>query len=300
MDIKWIEDFLSLAQTRSFSRSAEDRSVTQPALSRRIQALEAWVGTELVDRSTYPLHLTSAGKLFRDHAEEFLRALLDTRALLRGQQKSAGHVLQFTAAHTLSLNFLPPWLKRVQQHYPEISARVLATNVHDAVLALVEGGCDLMLCYHHPALPILLDADRYAYRSLGTERILPVSTPARDGRPRYALPGSKAEPVPYLAYTEGTFLGRTVTLLRNEAGQAHHLRPSHESDMAELLKKMALEGDGLAWLPESAIHQELADGRLVRAGAALWSMSVDIRLYRTMDNHKPALDRLWSLLPGIA
>jgi DNA-binding transcriptional LysR family regulator len=51
MDTKWLEDFVSLAETRSFSRSAQLRHVTQPAFSRRIQALEAWAGIDLVDRS---------------------------------------------------------------------------------------------------------------------------------------------------------------------------------------------------------------------------------------------------------
>jgi LysR family transcriptional regulator, hypochlorite-specific transcription factor HypT len=54
MDTKWLEDFVSLAATRSFSRSAQLRHVTQPAFSRRIQALEAWAGVDLVDRSIYP------------------------------------------------------------------------------------------------------------------------------------------------------------------------------------------------------------------------------------------------------
>ena len=58
MDTKWLEDFVSLAQTRSFSRSAQLRHVTQPAFSRRIQALEAWAGVDLVDRSIYPTRLT--------------------------------------------------------------------------------------------------------------------------------------------------------------------------------------------------------------------------------------------------
>ena len=61
MDTKWLEDFVSLAETRSFSRSAQSRHVTQPAFSRRIQALEAWAGADLVDRSIYPTRLTAAG-----------------------------------------------------------------------------------------------------------------------------------------------------------------------------------------------------------------------------------------------
>ena len=44
METKWLEDFVSLAETHSFSRSAQLRHVTQPAFSRRIQALEAWAG----------------------------------------------------------------------------------------------------------------------------------------------------------------------------------------------------------------------------------------------------------------
>jgi len=70
MELKWLEDFVSLARTGSFSRSAEERHVTQSAFSRRIQALEIWLGVSLIDRSTYPTTLTAAGRAFRETAEE--------------------------------------------------------------------------------------------------------------------------------------------------------------------------------------------------------------------------------------
>lgn len=57
MDLKHLEDFVSLCDTRSFSRSAAARNVTQSAFSRRIQALETWLGAALIDRSTYPTSL---------------------------------------------------------------------------------------------------------------------------------------------------------------------------------------------------------------------------------------------------
>ena len=72
METKWLEDFVSLAETRSFSRSAQLRHVTQPAFSRRIQALEAWAGIDLVDRSSYPTRLTPAGETFHAQALEIL------------------------------------------------------------------------------------------------------------------------------------------------------------------------------------------------------------------------------------
>ncbi len=59
METKWLEDFLSLARTMNFSRSADERFITQPAFSRRIKELEVWSGTPLVDRDAYSVCLVN-------------------------------------------------------------------------------------------------------------------------------------------------------------------------------------------------------------------------------------------------
>lgn len=292
MDIKWLEDFLSLAQTRNFSRSAQERNVTQSALSRRIRSLEAWVGADLVDRSVYPLVLTPAGKLFSSSASEAMRLLNDTRALLRVEHKDE-NMLGISAGHTLSLNFLPRWLKTIEARFGQLRTRVSPANVHDSVLSLVEGNCDLLLCYHHSDLPIELDPARFEYIDLGSERVQPVSVPGRSGFAAFPLPGSRATPTPQLAYTAGSFFARVVDRIVARVDQPCFLTNSYESDLAELLKTMALSGLGLAWLPESCIQRELAEGKLVPAGGEQWSMTLEIRLFRAIDNRKPALVRLW-------
>jgi DNA-binding transcriptional LysR family regulator len=293
MDIKWLDDFLSLAQTRNFSRSADERNVTQSALSRRIRSLEAWVGAELVDRSSYPLRLTPAGKLFATSATQAMRLLEDSRALLRVEGKD-DNLLSISAGHTLSLNFLPNWLDSVQARHGRLRTRILPTNVHDSVLSLVEGNCDLLLCYYHPSLPIDLDPARFEYRNLGGEVVMPVSIPKRNGAPAFALPGTKMNPVPQLSYTPGSFFARVVELIGARITQPCVLLKTYETDMAELLKTMALAGHGLAWLPESCIARELAEGRLVSAGSEQWSMKMEIRLFRAIGNTKPTLQTLWN------
>ena len=105
MDTKWLEDFVSLAGTRSFSRSAQLRHVTQPAFSRRIQALEAWAGVDLVDRSIFPTRLTPAGETFLAQAQEMLAALQATRNLMRTHQTSGGDMVDFALPHTLAFSF---------------------------------------------------------------------------------------------------------------------------------------------------------------------------------------------------
>ena len=87
MELKWLEDSLSLARTGNFSRSAEERHVTQSAFSRRIQALEAWLGVPVIDRSTYPTALTQAGRAFRETAEEAVRTLYASRADLQASTR---------------------------------------------------------------------------------------------------------------------------------------------------------------------------------------------------------------------
>ncbi|TKC91836.1 LysR family transcriptional regulator [Trinickia terrae] len=298
MEIKWIEDFLALAQHMSFSRAAEARSVTQSGFSRRIKSLEEWIGAELIDRSAYPPPLTSAGKLLRENAEEILRLVYDTRSMIRNQQRTPGIALQIAAGHTISLNFLPPWLSSLNERCGEISARVVALDVHEAIQMIVSGNCDLLLAYHHPELPLRLDPHRFAHVTIGRDVLAPLAAPRSRGEAAHALPGTKARPVPLLAYSEDSFFGRCLGLVKKR-GPAHAwLHPVYEADMAELLKKMALQGHGAAWLPKSAVTRELADGSLVEAGGAAWSLPLEIRLYRDLSNENAALERVWNVVAG--
>src|SRR5947209_3446568 len=114
MDIKWLQDFVSLARTRSFSRSSVERHVTQSAFSRRIRALETWVGVALVDRSSYPTSLTPAGRQFRETAEEALRQLDGARASLQADARPRDETVAIAALHSLALAFFPEWLRRVE------------------------------------------------------------------------------------------------------------------------------------------------------------------------------------------
>src|SRR5438309_1996963 len=117
VETKWLEDFVSLAETRSFSRSAQLRHVTQPAFSRRIQSLEAWAGIDLVDRSSYPTRLTPAGETLYAQSLEVLQALQSTRAMLRGHSAAAHDVLDIAVPHTLAFTFFPHWISTLREQF---------------------------------------------------------------------------------------------------------------------------------------------------------------------------------------
>jgi LysR family transcriptional regulator, hypochlorite-specific transcription factor HypT len=309
MELKWLEDFVSLAETRSFSRSAELRHVTQPAFSRRIQALEAWLGTELIDRSVYPTRLTSAGQVFYEQALTMLSQFREARTVLRGTAGAPAATIEFAVPHTLSLTYFPHWLQRIEAQMGQVHARLRALNVHDAVLSLVEGGCDLVMGYHHPSHPVALDPARYDMLTLGTEPISPFSAPSRPGRARYTLPGTPDTPVPYLSYTPNAYLGRMTEVIIANAPARLFLNRVYETDMAEGLKAMALAGHGVAFLPHSAVEDAVASGKLIRldrtargAGANSFTLTMEIRLYRdklAADSDEPRqklVRRLWDVV----
>ena len=303
METKWLEDFVSLAETRSFSRSAQLRHVTQPAFSRRIQALEAWAGTDLVDRSSYPTRLTPAGKTLYDQAREMLQGLHNTRAMLRAHTSSGKDVVAFAVPHTLAFTFFPAWVSELHAQFGPFKSRLIALNVHDAVMRLVEGGCDLLIAYHHPSQPIQLDAERYEMVSLGQEALAPYAKPDAQGQPLYRLPGAAQTPLPYLGYAAGAYLGHLTDLILKQSGIPIHLDRVYETDMAEGLKAMALEGHGVAFLPHSAVKKELRSRKLVSAvppGVDSLQMVMDVRVYREKPSRKePAkslVQSLWDYL----
>ncbi len=307
METKWLEDFVSLAETRSFSRSAQLRHVTQPAFSRRIQALETWAGTDLVDRSSYPTRLTPAGETLYTQSLEMLQALQSTRAMLRGHSAAGQDVIEFAVPHTLAFTFFPAWVSSLREEFGPIKSRLIALNVHDAVMRLVEGGCDLLIAYHHASQPSQLDADRYEMVALGQELLSPYCKPDPDGEPMFKLPGRAAQPLPYLGYGPGAYLGHMTDLILKQSATAIHLDRVYETDMAEGLKVMALEGHGVAFLPYSAVKKELRSRRLVSAagpGMQGLAMTMEVRAYREKPLGKEApkgtAQALWAYLaaPG--
>lgn len=303
MDIKWLEDFVSVAETRNFRRSAQLRHVTQPAFSRRIQALEAWAGSDLLDRSSNPARLTPAGETLYVQALEVLNSLQSTRALLRGHSMTRRTSIDFAVSHSLAFNFFPRWISSFRSKLGPVQTRIFALNALDATTRLVEGNCDILIAFFHAAHPLQLDADRYETVVLGEEIISPWCRPLPDGTPMHALPGQPGRPLPYLGYASGVYLGVLVDHLIQQSPVPLHLDRTYEMDMAEGLKAMALEGHGIAFLPEGAVRNEVAAGKLVSAApAGAQGMSIAAKILAVRGRPAPTAQQdggaalLWSQL----
>ncbi|WP_323008978.1 LysR family transcriptional regulator [Paracoccus sp. (in: a-proteobacteria)] len=284
MDFKWLEDFLVLAETHSFSRSAELRGVTQSAFSRRIRALEEWLGTDLLSRESYPVTLTPEGVLFRETAEEAVRMINARRAEFRDHDRAHGGEISFVALHSLTVTFLPGWLMRLKAAAGQMTSRVKPENFDRCIEALTEGGYDFFLTYAHPQVNIPLDPAVFPHLVVGHDRLVAV---ARPGFPKEW----HSEGMPMLKYSRGSFLNAMARIALAQPGAPRvYVAHTDEASMAEAMKSMAVAGHGMVWLPRRLVEAEIGAGRLEVVAPEL---PMEIRLYRNAARGRGITGRVW-------
>lgn len=294
MEIKWILDFLSLVDTQNFSRSADLRATTQPAFSRRIKALEEWMGATLFDRSNQPIELTPAGKKFRPVAEEVLRRLLQSREEIQQLGRHSESTISFAATHSLSLVFFPRWIREIETDTGILRTRLESKRITSCMQSLLRGEVQFMLSPTHASIDVELPKDRFRSVAVGVDRLIPVSAPDETGAPLHALPGSAQHPIDYLAYVGSAASGLAVEFLLRHHDRRPFLNQVFDSHLAGVLKTMALQGRGVAWLPESEIVSELERETLVEAGDESYFIPSEIRLFRSVDPLPVEAEEIWN------
>lgn len=303
LDFEWLEDFMALAESGNFSRAAEARAIAQPAFSRHIRGLEEWVGVDLFDRSAHPAALTAAGQRFLPLLEGVLGDLEAARIKACAAHDQEESTLRFAATHSLSLTFFPRWLTGIESRLHIGALQTMSDSSRSCEFLMFQRRVQFVLCHGHKDVPGRLDEQEYPMLRLGSEVLLPVSVPHPDGTRGKALHAiGNAPPVPMLAYSQDSGLGRIMRAqLRPNMARAG--RRNTESELQEvftahhavLLKTMALEGRGIAWLPLSLIEAELASGALVGAGTQTLNIPVEIRMYRQRAVMSDKAEALWEL-----
>lgn len=301
MELKWLEDFVTLADTGSFSRAADLRHITQSAFSRRIKQLEVWLGTTLINRATIPAELTPAGMDFLPVARDSIRALYAAREELLPVSEPG--MARFSALHTLTVTFFPVWRERLQAIVPDLTTSLLPDKggIEANLSTLIDGESDFFLTYAHPDVPFHLDHRQFEYLTIGTDRLVVVAAPVvrLSAQERVAGAGlldrgiRQRSLLPYLSYGHSSFFG--VALTRLFANRPPFRRRTlHENTISAGLKTMALTGAGLCWLPESLIQTELEQGTLALASEDdAWRIDLEIRLYRHPGNHQAITQKCW-------
>ncbi len=296
MELYWLQDFLALVRSGNFSKAATERHVTQSAFSRRIQALEDWVGAPLFDRSGHPVELTGAGQQLLPIAVGSVEPLLDFRASMRANAADSAPTVSFLMPTACSAGIFPALLARLNREIGPIVGRGSVKRIDEVAERYAAGESDLALSYRHPSLARPAGFDELDAIEIGDEPLIPVCAPQRRGTPGYGLPVTPGAPLVYLPYGRSSFIGRAVD--DEVAARVTEVRPQKmfEDPLIFVLKELALQGMGVAWLPRSTIERNLGDGSLARVGGGDWDIPLTVELLRRRKRLSAAAERIWTLL----
>lgn len=142
MDFDQLETFLEVARLSSFSRAAEKRFRTQPAISSQIRGLEEEVGAKLLDRSGGRVSLTASGKLFLKYAEETLEARRSVlRSIAETERVPRGEII-VGANEGTCLHILPEVFAEFKKRYPDVAVNIKRADYGKILESVIDNSVD--------------------------------------------------------------------------------------------------------------------------------------------------------------
>jgi DNA-binding transcriptional LysR family regulator len=255
MLVAQIEAFVEVARMRTVSRAADVLFITQPALTARLQRLEAELETKLFVRTPRGMKLTEAGEAFLPHAVRALDSLADGRRVVNAFERGGAGRLALGAAPAISTYVLPRILKRFSVSHPRVGVSVRTGHSEEVLELVLREQVELGLVreLRHPDI---------VSTPLYEDRIILVVEPGHRfaGRGRISLDEMASEQLVLFDRTS------SYAELTNAVFRGAGVRPEGvmELDNIDAAKKMVQEGFGVALIPLTAVADELEAGLLRR------------------------------------
>lgn len=289
LEIRWIEDLLTLEQVRSISKAAEQRCISQSAFTRRIQQLEQSVGFAILDRYSRYIEFTDAGQILLTTAKNIEHQLNETLALIHNMNKNNDITIRFAVVHSLSSAFFSKLIRLFPDNIHDFKTELIAANVDEGFRLLKEAACDFLICYSDHEKLKQINPNILSFLKLGETEIVPVTLKNTNGQNKYDI----HQYFPLLAYSNNAYLRKLVDqLIVNRL----NYRIVYETDNANNLKDFVLQGACVAWLPKLTIKDELMNGQVNIIEDNAFIMKQQIYIFRNKLTQETHLKDIWNAL----
>lgn len=251
MDTQDLAAFIEVSEQGSFSQAADRLHLTQPAISKRIAALESRVGHALFDRVARKVTLTDAGRTLLPYARSVLQSIEDGRRALSHLSDRVGGRLSIGTSHHIGLHRLPPVLKRFTQSYPEVDLDIHFMDSEVACHEVVAGKLELGIVTL-PSEPI----PQLQQRVIWADPLAVVVAPEHPLAARRRLRLVDLAEWPAVLPDEATYTHRIVRAALQRHGVEPRVRLA--TNYLETLKMLAATGLGWSVLPLSMVDRGLS------------------------------------------
>lgn len=269
MDFDQLETFLEVARHASFSRAAERRFRTQPAISSQIRALEEEVGAKLFDRSGGKVALTGAGKIFQQYTEKTLEArkimlvtIAETERVPRGE-------IVVGANEGTCLHILPEVFAEFRKLYPEVGVQISRLERAKILESIIDNSVDFGVV----STPV--DDKRLTVVAIHRDELVVIVPP------NHPLGGTQKAAIADVARFPLLLpkLGRTRDSLE-DLFHERGLKPkiAMELDSSELLKRFVAADVGVGFIARSNVIEDVKAGALAAIPISDSSIRRDLAL----------------------
>ena len=284
MDISALQAFLAVAESGSFSRAAERIYLTQPAISKRIAALEKEIDARLFDRIGRGIHLTPAGEALLTRARNVLKELDDVKRGITNLSGSISGELLLATSHHIGLHRLPGLLKRFHETYTQVRLNLQFMDSEKACQGVARGDLELAVVTLPPKAAAPLKAEK-----IWDDPLDIVVSPGHPLARELHVTMSRLLDYPAILPGPGTY---TREIILNAFGRLRdRIQVGMATNYLEVLKMLAAIGLGWSALPRTMIDEGLNVVQIEKVGIRR-ELGIVTHEKRTLSNAGQAMIRI--------
>jgi DNA-binding transcriptional LysR family regulator len=245
--------FVTVSETLSFSRAAEELILTQPAVSMQIKGLERAVGMSLFDHVGKRIRLTAAGRELQARAVEILGLSRAAEQAMTDLREGRTGRLRVVATTTVGIYVVPGLLGRFHRKHPSIEISLEIANWERTCQRLFAGDADIAIAGPHPHTGLRMEP-------FMDDQLVVIAAPDHPLAARSRIPLEDIAAQPMVVRETGSGTRGAVEMLFQRRGLP--LRRAMELSRNGAVKQVVKEGLGVAVISRAALELELANGSL--------------------------------------
>ncbi|GFE65197.1 LysR family transcriptional regulator [Litoreibacter roseus] len=254
-DVATLKVFLTVAEEQSFSAAARLLSMTPASVTRAIAGLEAELGVQLLLRTTRKVSLTSAGAVYAARVKPLVLAFDAASEAVREEDGITSGLIRISAPLSMGLRLLPDAVRQFRSLHP---ATHISLNLSDHFVDILSGAFDLAI--RISTAPT--DKSTIWRKICPVPRCLIASPKYLEKRTKLQMPDDLSK-LACLAYAESG-LTETWTLSKDQSTRTLVAGSTFSSNSGDMLRALAVDGEGVALLPEFLVEENLRNGSLIR------------------------------------
>jgi DNA-binding transcriptional LysR family regulator len=248
--------FVRVVDGKSLSAAARAQRLSLPAVSRQLRALEGDLGASLVVRSTRRLHITDAGREWYAHCVRILRDVEEAKVSVGSTTLARGTLVVSTSLTFGSMVILPRMAKLTERH-PHL---IIDLRLEDRLVDLVGEGIDVAVRAGSPPP----DSTAFVAQGLWDMKRGLVASPR--WLRKHGAPREPAQLAAHSCLVQVTPAGAVIPwkLCRGDDERTIDVRGPLRSNAPMALRDLAVDGAGIAYLPDFVVREDVEKGRLRR------------------------------------